>query len=165
MCPRTKYALIWGRKVKLTCCLHQIATFLLPFPKTPILATIYAIIAIWLYGHLAIMAPYSHIAIWPFQHQIWPVWVFSETAMKKWQSGEDGKSIWPSYLKYEQIWSEVTISFVFLQNSFVNTKSGGQARILSFDLWFFGNYLFHIYTQHILPLQKSSSMSVHFRTP
>ena len=77
--------------VELTYRLHQIATFVLLFPKTPILSTFDAIMAIWLYGHMAIMAPNGHIEIWPLWHQRWPLWVFSETAIKMWQSGEDGK--------------------------------------------------------------------------
>jgi hypothetical protein len=79
--------------VKLTYHLHQIAAFLLPFPKTSMLPTFIAIMAKWLYGHMAIMASNSQIAIWPLWHQRWPLWVFSETAIKMWQSGEDGKSI------------------------------------------------------------------------
>ena len=27
------------------------------------------------------------------RRQMWTIWVFSETAIKMWQSGEDGKSI------------------------------------------------------------------------
>jgi hypothetical protein len=38
--------------VKLTYRLHQIATFVLLFLKTPIMAIFDAITAIWLYGHL-----------------------------------------------------------------------------------------------------------------
>ena len=84
--------------VKLTYCLHQIATFLITFPKTPILAIFDSVMAIWPYGNLAIMASNGHKAIWPLWLQIWPLWVFSETAIKMWQSGEDSKSIRPSHL-------------------------------------------------------------------
>ena len=41
--------------------------------------------------HMAIMASNSHIDIWPLWHQRWPLWVFSETAIKLWQYGADGK--------------------------------------------------------------------------
>ena len=41
--------------------------------------------AIWLFD--AIMA------IWSLWNQMWATWVFSETAIQMWQSGEDGKSI------------------------------------------------------------------------
>ena len=109
--------------VKLTYRLHQIATFLLLFPKTPILSTFDAIMAIWLYGHMAIMASNSHIGIWPLWHQRWPLWVFSETPIKMWQSGEDGKSICPSCLKWEQKWSEGRFSFVFSAESLYNIAS------------------------------------------
>ena len=51
ICKRTIVALPWGRKVKSIWFLHQIATFLLVFPKTPIMATFDAIMALWLYGN------------------------------------------------------------------------------------------------------------------
>jgi hypothetical protein len=93
ICLRTIFALIRGRMVKLTYRLHQIATFLLLFPKTPILSAFDAIMAIWLYGHKGIMASNSHIGIWPLWRQRWPLWVFSKTPIQMWQSGEDRKSI------------------------------------------------------------------------
>ena len=99
ICLRAIFAFIWGRMVKLTYRLHQIATFLLLFPKTPILSTFDAIMAIWLHGHKSIMASNSYIGIWPLWHRWWPLWMFSETAIKMWQSGEDGNSIWLSCLK------------------------------------------------------------------
>ena len=49
--------------------------------------------AIWLNGHMAIMASNSHMAIWSLWPQRWPLWEFSETAIEMLQSGEDGKSI------------------------------------------------------------------------
>ena len=85
--------------VELTYRLHQIATFLLTFPKIPILATLDSKMAIRPYGHLAIMASNGHKAIWPLWRQTWPIWVFSGTAIKMWQSGEEGNSIRPSHLK------------------------------------------------------------------
>ena len=51
ICLQTIFALIWGRMGKLTYRLHQIATFLLVFPKTPIMAIFDAIKAICLYGY------------------------------------------------------------------------------------------------------------------
>ena len=123
--------------VKLTYRLHKIATFVLPFPKTPMFPTFDAIMAIWLYGHMAIMASNGHIAIWPLWRQRWPLWVFSETAIKMWQSGEDGKSIWPSCLKWEQKWTGGIFSFVFFRNSFVNAKSGGHNSFFIESTWNF----------------------------
>jgi hypothetical protein len=55
----------------------------LPFPKTCILSTFDAIMA------MAIMASNSHIVIWPLWHQRWQLWGFTETLIKMWQSGED----------------------------------------------------------------------------
>jgi hypothetical protein len=68
-------------------CPRILATFLLLFPKTPIFSTFDATMAIWLYGHIAIMASNSHMGIWPLWHHRWPLWVFSETPIKMWQSG------------------------------------------------------------------------------
>ena len=144
ICLRTIFALIWGRMVKLTYRLHQIATFLLLFPKTPIMAIFDAITAIWLYGHLTPQWPYGHIAIWPLWHQMWEKRVFSETAIQMWQSCEDGKSIWPSCLKWEQKWSGGIFSFVFFRNSFVNAKSGGHNSFFIKSTWnFFWGFLTH----------------------
>jgi hypothetical protein len=117
ICLQTIFALIWGMMVKLTYRLHQIATFWLLFPKTPIMSAFDAIMAIWLYGHMAIMATNSHIGIWPLWHLRWPLWVFSETPIQMWQFGEDGKSICPSCLKWGQKWSKGTFSFVFSAES------------------------------------------------
>jgi hypothetical protein len=52
------------------------------------LPTFDTILAIWPYGHYG---SNSHIAIWLLWCQRWPLWVFSETGIKMWQSGEDGK--------------------------------------------------------------------------
>jgi hypothetical protein len=73
--------------------LPQIAAFLLLFPLSPILSILDAIMAIWLYSHLAIMALNGHIAVWSLWRQKWPLWVFLETAIKMQQSGEGIKSI------------------------------------------------------------------------
>jgi hypothetical protein len=72
ICHRTIFALIFGRMVKLTYRLRQMVTFLVPFPKTPILPTFNAIMAIWLTGLMAIMASNSHVAIWLLWHRRWP---------------------------------------------------------------------------------------------
>ena len=52
ICRRTIFALIWGRMLEFIYRLHQIATFLSVFPKTPIIAILDSITAIWLYGYL-----------------------------------------------------------------------------------------------------------------
>ena len=52
ICHRTIFALIWGKMVKLTYRIHQISTFSLAFPKTPMMAIFYAKMAICQYGHL-----------------------------------------------------------------------------------------------------------------
>ena len=76
--------------VELTYRRHQIATFLLLFSKKNHFSNI------WLKnGHMPVWPLWHQMAIW---HQIWPIWVFSETAIKMWQSGEDSKSIRPSHL-------------------------------------------------------------------
>ena len=107
---------------KLTYRLHQIATFSLSFPKTPVLATFDAKMAIWLYGHMAIIVSNSHIAILPYWPLSWPFWVFWEKAVKMWQSCEDGKAIWPSCLKWEQKWPYGIFSLVFLESFLCKRK-------------------------------------------
>jgi hypothetical protein len=108
----------------LTYRLHQIATFLLPFPKTSMLPTFDAIMTIWLYTHMAIMASNRQIAILPLWHQRWPLCVFSETAIKMWQSGADHPA------STESKNSPVAYFPFFLRNSFVNAKNGGHREIL-----------------------------------
>ena len=124
ICHQTIFALILGRMVKLTYCLHQIATFLLPFPRTLIMSTFDAIMAKWLYGHMAIMASNSHIGIWPLWRPRRSLWEFSETPINMWQSGEDSMSIWPSCLKWEQKWSGGRFSFVFFWEFLCKHKIG-----------------------------------------
>ena len=86
---------------------------------------------------MAIWCHNGRIAIWPLWRQMWETWVFSETAIQMWQSCEDGKSIWPSCLKWEQKWSGGIFSFVFFINSFVNAKSGGHNSFFIESTWFF----------------------------
>ena len=76
--------------------------------------------AIWPYGHYGVKWPYSHMAVMASKMAI-----MAETAMQKWQSCEDGKSIWPSCLKWKQKLTGGIFPFVFFGTSFVNEKSGG----------------------------------------
>jgi hypothetical protein len=56
---------------------------------------------------------------------MWPIWVYTETAIQMQDSGEGIKLIGPSCEKQERKWSDGQFSFVFLGNSFVNAKYGG----------------------------------------
>jgi hypothetical protein len=71
---------------------------------------------------MAIMASSSHKAIWPLWRQRWSIWVFLETAIKMWQSDEDGKSILPLMRAKMIQWH---IFLCIFRNSFVNAKNGG----------------------------------------
>ena len=53
----------------------------------------YGHMAIWPYGHILMIWPLSHLAIWP---QIWPIWVSTETPIQMQQSDEGIKLIGPS---------------------------------------------------------------------
>jgi hypothetical protein len=64
--PTTVFALIYLWKVESAEIRHQFAAFLF------ILSTLDAIMAIWLYGPLAIMASNGHIAIWSLWRQRLP---------------------------------------------------------------------------------------------
>ena len=66
--------------------------------------------------------PYSHMAIC---HQMWPIWVSMERAIKMQHSDEGIKSIGPSCKKWEQTMSDGKFFFVFFKKSFVLTKIGG----------------------------------------
>ena len=81
------------------------------------------------------------------------------------KSGEGIKKIKETYQKLQLKLFRHKKSFVFSAKSLYKIKSSGQARFLSFEVWFFGNFHIYIQTQHILPPQKSSSICVHFRTP
>ena len=79
ICKRTIFALIGGKKVKSTYFLHKSVTFLLVFPKTPIMAIFDGITAIWLFGYLMPKWPYGHYG------HLMPKWPYGHYGVKCWQ--------------------------------------------------------------------------------
>ena len=53
----------------------------------------YVYMAIWPYRQKMAIWPFGHMTIW---HEMWPIWVSPETAIKMQQSGEGIELIRPS---------------------------------------------------------------------
>ena len=73
----------------------------------------YGHMAIWLYGHMAIIWPYGYTAIWLYGSECLVIWVSMERALKMWQCGQEIKLKGPFCEKWEPKCSTSIFSFVY----------------------------------------------------
>ena len=83
----------------------------------------YGHMAIWLYGHMAIIWPYGYTAIWRYGSECLVIWVSMERALKMWQCGQEIKLKGPFCEKWEPKCSVEHFGSHFSQNGPFNLIS------------------------------------------